>query len=415
MILRSKEKGIYVLVFIMLIFFSSGSYIQIIRNYGFISIFLLAGLSYLNILCSYKFFKGNVKFLATIIFFIMIFQTFLTMGNGNIFLYTMYICLIITAYVVSEKVHIKDIATYLVNFMQITTIISLIGYYLVNYTTLTTSWPEIININNVVYKCIGIFTYIKVIPERNCAIFWEPGLFATYLIWALLADILILNSSKKEHILRFILFSLGIFSAHSTAGYALFLMVVILLLVYSQNTKQKIFMIVFSSIILIIAILCILNFDIILEIFDLNNDPFWSKLTSDKFFSETRFLSLAYNIEFFLENFLVGQGIENAYLSAKYVCDTSTSTFMLNAFGWMGSFYTIFWIYGIFRQKINLYSKIVVCFIVLSILNKEPHTLFSFSWIILYSILGNSIYKKGENKKNEIFSENKKSFSRWGK
>lgn len=409
----NKKNFFLMLICIMLIFLSSGSYVQSLGRVENIFIILLDIGCFFTVLYDGILLKKNIKYFATAIFFIMFVQTFIIVEDTKaVLIYFKFFSLIIIAHVISEKVSIQNIAKCLVMFMEIVTSISLIGYYFVNYTNLTKFWPEIINVNDIVYKGIGIFTYIKIIPKRNCAVFWEPGLFATYLIWALLANILILKVSKERYFFRFILFSLGIYSTHSTAGYILWLMVIILVMVlfFSKKSEKKLFMV--FSFFLISSIFCILNLDFLLNILNLDNDPLWMKLTKENFFSELRVLSLRHNIGYFLKNFFVGQGIKRAYLSADYVCDTSTSTFMLNIFGWMGSFYTIFWVYGIFKQKkINIYSKIIVFFIILSVLNKEPHIRILFSWIILYSLLNDSIDKKNKKVKlSEIFKKSKKYF-----
>ena len=65
-------------------------------------------------------------------------------------------------------------------------------------------------------------------------------------------------------------------------------------------------------------------------------------------------------------------------------------------FGWLGLTYTLLWGIAIFKmKKINITSKIVVFFIVMSILNKEPHGKLAITWVILYFLL------KCENVDNE--------------
>lgn len=75
------------------------------------------------------------------------------------------------------------------------TAISLVGYYLVNYTTLLSGLPRMINSNESEYTVGYIFNYITRMPERNCGVFWEPGVFASFLCTAMLYEILF--SSQK--------------------------------------------------------------------------------------------------------------------------------------------------------------------------------------------------------------------------
>uniref|UniRef100_UPI000FF138CB hypothetical protein n=1 Tax=Exiguobacterium sp. AM39-5BH TaxID=2292355 RepID=UPI000FF138CB len=119
---------------------------------------------------------------------------------------------------------------YLVNiqkssFMQSISIISLFGYYLVNIqkSSFMQSLPEFLNLNNVPYQGVYLFFYIPWIPERNLGIFWEPGLFATFLVIGLLFELFFNN--KKISIFRVIIFSLTIFTTQSSAGYLLLFIV----------------------------------------------------------------------------------------------------------------------------------------------------------------------------------------------
>lgn len=403
-------KKVWVFIMLFLILFSSGNVLQTMGPISIYSTFILVGICLGIGILKLKKIKKDCRVLAGIIFFIMVIQTCIIKERGNFTSYLIYIFLILIAYVISEEISFEQFAHYFVNFMVVITVIALIGYYLSNYTAFTHSWKEQISLNDVVYKGNWLFCYIQSIPERNCATFWEPGLFATYLIWAIMADILLLKPKRVTQIARFILFSLGIFSAHSTAGYSLWFATIILLVVY-RNEKigivKSTWKMVISSIVLVTVIVCVLNLDTILVVSGLINDPFFSKLTSQALASQSRVLALSHNMKYFFENFILGQGITRAYATAKYVCDTSTSTFMMNIFGYLGIFYTIFWIWGVVRQKsINMYTKLIVILIVLSILNKEPHMLFSFTWIILFFLLKKYNEEKEKSEENECYEEN---------
>ena len=87
----------------------------------------------------------------------------------------------------------------------------------------------------------------------------------------------------------------------------------------------------------------------------------------------------------------------------KFVADTSTSTYLLSAFGVLGAFYTIAIIYGILRQKnVGIISKILILIIALLIVNKEPHLQNVFTWILIFYLVGgasqNDLYDKEERK-----------------
>ena len=43
-----------------------------------------------------------------------------------------------------------------------------------------------------------VFNYIKKIPERNCGMFWEPGLFATHLAIATVFELMTKEKAKEK-------------------------------------------------------------------------------------------------------------------------------------------------------------------------------------------------------------------------
>lgn len=402
---KDVKQKIYHLILALLIILPSGTALQTIFPKVASIIYLLALIeAFAFMIIIKRVHVWNIKSVATSVFVLMLMQTFLFSDTGNIFSYVRYGIMIMIAYTLSEQFSIEKVAKYFVSAMTIITIISLFGYFFANYTALTSFFPERANINGEVYKCGIVFNYIKRMPERNCGIFWEPGIFATYLIWALLADQFIVHEQQKKKITHILLFTMGIFTANSTAGFALWVVFIILLLIDKKKqstnlTAARFLQLAIATIILAIAILSILNIDFILDITGLANNPFWSKLQTDKFASSSRMNAFAINIGYFLEHPFLGQGLSAANASAKYWSTTSTSTFFLNAFGWLGGTYTLFWCIGIFRQKrLNFYSKVVIALIVFSIINKEPHDTFPMSWLILYLLLSTPAKKSDQFK-----------------
>lgn len=391
MMIRIKKKNIiYAFLFIIIILYS-GSALQTVYPSMKYLIYVLAIYSLTIIIFRVRRVKKDLRIIATIIFSYMLLQTYITHNKFDYSIYIIYYSLIIIALYVSMCYDIKIVSEIFVKFMLFITVVSVVAYFLVNYTSILTFLPSVKNTNGVVYKMGLFFNYLEIEPTRNCSIFWEPGLFVTNITWAMLSDIIILKKKKISHI---IIFSLGIFTAKSSAGYALWFLIILLVFLNNKNdnsikkSRTNIYKSIFSSVILIFGILVILNLDSILTYTGLIENPYFYKLSSNEITSSSRLLAIEYNIQFFLRHPLWGQGFDMAYKTAQLWCDTSTSTFFMNVFGWLGIAYTFLWGIAIFKmKKTNFNSKIVVFFIVLSILNKEPHGKLAITWVILYFLL----------------------------
>ena len=151
----------------------------------------------------------------SLIFIVII--TYIVSGFTATNVYLYYITSIFVGLGISIKYNFKDVCKIFVNVMTLISIISLVGYFLINYTDILSFLPIIKNRNNVAYAIGYIFNYITIIPERNCGIFWEPGVFATFLIVAILFETCF--KQKKANPLKIILFIVCIITTRSTAGY----------------------------------------------------------------------------------------------------------------------------------------------------------------------------------------------------
>ena len=118
------------------------------------------------------------------------------------------------------------------------------------------------------------------------------------------------------------------------------------------------------------------------------NNPYLAKLSSEHIASSERGFAFIHNIGIFAENPLLGAGFKITDSMMQHYADTSTTTYFMSLFGIMGVSYTVFWIIAVLRQKkLNLYSKILVLIVILSIINKEPHGLILFTWCTLFYLL----------------------------
>lgn len=378
--------------------------VSIILNSGHALITIIPQLRYLTLIFSVMFFipifitydkkKLNIYLVAYLMLVSMCILTLIFSGIDNLTYYIIFISTITFAFGITLIYDFKDVVNIFLKIMVFISIISLIGYFLVNNTTLLNMLPIYNNINNVEYRIGLVFNYITIIPKRNCGMFWEPGLFATYLILALIFELIF----KEEKISKFrvILFTLCILTTNSSAGYALlaFIFIIIFLNKNKNEINNKLYYI--SYIILFVAgILVIFNYSKIIESTEFHSNEVFAKLISANIIESTRYRAINHNLSMFMKNPIFGNGIVKSLETVKYVSDTSTSTFMLNIFGILGIQYSIYIIYGVLKiTKKTIYNKVILLVILLAIINKEPHEGIVFTWCILFYLLKESTVKK---------------------
>lgn len=240
-------------------------------------------------------------------------------------------------------------------------------------------------------KYQGILIYFSANENRNFGCFWEPGIFATHIIIALL--LLIYCNKVKRKKLYFIIFSITLFSTSSSAGYVIYIFVVtyIILSKIKVNTAEDWPKLLLVTFILLLIVLLFLNINSIIVALDLQDNLVYAKLLDVE--ASQRYESIIYNLKIFLENPLVGRGFQGVNLDKYYllarqesiVLDTATSFRLLATMGFSGIFFTYIFILGIIRRKnIAGVSKIILIIIVIMILNKEGQDTFLLPWTIAF-------------------------------
>ncbi len=323
---------------------------------------------------------------------ILVFMVIVSMGahlRSGTMSYIRMLCMILTAFGITMLFSFRQMVNFYLKLMTVVSICALVGHILANYTGALAILPRMSNFNGTTY-CVGlIFNYIVTLPERNCGMFWEPGLFATALVYALLFELLFKEDAPKPF--RVILFSACIFSANSTAGYVLWILCMLLPLMKNSSLKgKKAILKILYPLLLVVVIVTVLNLDTIIVSTSLRYNPYIQKLLSSNMSQSSRVFAVIHNLALFSEHPILGAGIVEAANNAKRFADTSTTTYLMCEYGILGLSYTIFWLTGIFRQKgVNVFCKILLVAIILFIINKEPHSSIMFSWCLLFYFLQN--------------------------
>jgi hypothetical protein len=362
--------------------FSGSPYTTINTDLSMLTV--LIAFAILPIMLFFRREKNGKLLLALLLISIMILISMISHSEFYSRAYWRLLAVVIIVSYLIEKYGFRNIVKVYLDIMFFVSIISLIGYLLLNFTSLLNNLPSVTNINGVEYGVGIIFNYIKAFPERNCGIFWEPGIFASYLALAIAFESIINSNSISWF--RILVFVVSIITTTSSAGYVLliFSLGIVLLRGRKLSGYKKLLAIIVVIAIAIVAF----NIDNIILNTSLAQNKYLIKLTSDRMNQSSRITSIYHNLSIFRKRVLFGAGINSVLNQMSSWADISTSTYMLSIFGVMGSLYTLFIIYGIFSQKnINIFVKLFFFFILISIVNKEPHINIMFTWIIILGML----------------------------
>lgn len=356
------------------------------------------------------------KSMLVCLFFIF-FYLFSMISNGERFTpYLNQIAIIFSGYYLVDEYGINKVASTFVWVMFIISCISLLFLIWINLFGIPNAKLVSTNVSvNQVYD-YHLFFYPKLFGNsivRNQGIFWEPGLFASYILIALILEILF---SKKINIYRFAVLVVTLLTTSSTAG-ILLLIPIFILLIERNMKKERTKTIVLMILWIILLLLFIFSNNLISWLVSVNSDLF-GKLISNDISKITRLNVPFLNLEIFKSHPIFGAGLAGTTnqfqnLKSVYMVDsqTSTSTYMLAVLGIFGIMYTFLWIKSVF--EINSYTftrKIAVLFIILAILNKEPHNSLMATWIVFFLFYKNSVLKCKKENENNIIGGNKNEF-----
>ena len=370
---KTEQKNIIYWILAIVVAFYSGSAVSVISStYRNTIIYVAAFVVVIRVLEHGFRVSKSLRTVFLLLFSVMIFITAIA-SNYSTF-YLRIFATIYVAYEISEKVDWSILIDVYIKFMTFVTALALAGYFAVNVLGLGDKLPKFTNLNDVAYRGILLFNYIESIPERNCALFWEPGLFATALTFALVFEIIYVN---HKNIPRMILFVAGIVTA-----------------------KQKLLKVLLAFIqimVVIIAIVIFLNLDKILLASGLSQNEMFAKLMSGTLSESQRGRAVQDSFSLFLDSPIWGNGIVKISQSMNYIADTATSIYAMSIFGFLGGGYSLFFIVGGLKQRrVNLMTRVVLIIIILGILNKEPHIDMLFTWIFGFFLL-----KVAEEDRNE--------------
>lgn len=321
----------------------------------------------------------------------------------TILYYVLLIIYVASMYAVSAEYTFSEINRMFTKIMNFISAVAVLFYYLVNGTDIGNSFKTITNTNNAVYKSIGIYVYNPAIIERNHGCFWEPGVFATMIVFAMVFLLFRLNETRdpKERrniILGIVVQSIALYTTSSSAGIVLFGLFLLLIFTMRMSSNLSVLAKIGSWIGVLIVIYVLLNYSTLIEFFGLDSNYFFARIAQKEGFLEnSRYFYFNTDWNYFLQNPILGYGIvQTNSLVASGGGDTCTSIYALLVFGIFGLQYTLFYIIGILKLKVNGLSKLIMVVMLLCIINKEPHLVMLMTWLIMFMLFRPDVRIKKE-------------------
>ncbi|MCS5422124.1 MULTISPECIES: O-antigen ligase family protein [Psychrilyobacter] len=391
-----KVRSIGFLLIIVTLIYNSG-YLLITTSKSIGTILMIPTSIILGCMLLKKGFKKKltIKHIAFFYFIIIYVMTFTINAEFSSYkLYITYLLYIVIAFFLSQVISFSNFINYYLKSVKVITLISLIMFFLINVLGISLNFPLIENVNGRIFYNAWIYFYpLYTGYARNQALFWEPGLFSSILIFAIIFELKF--KRVKTSLINIAIFILGLISAHSTAGIILLIPIFVLFLDRKYKKGRNIKSIALGILVIIIFLFCYINYENIILMLISQNEEVFGKLLNDGSRKTSRIGAPLINLIIFSKHPIFGVGFGEATiqfikLAPNYLVDsqTSTSTFMMAALGIPGFLYTMFWIYGVLiLKKTNFLSKITLILIIICILNKEPHQGILISWCILFYLL----------------------------
>lgn len=399
-----KIKTILAVPIIILLIYNSGYVLSTAsQNYTVYSL-ILGILLLLPFILKVNFLrkKIDIYYFAYLFFIISILLTFIFNFNiTEVNIYTKYLLIITFAFLLTVLYDFSYFKKMFVNTMVIITVVSLSFYFLFNILDLPINVPVFINVNGIeYYNFYNLYFNFLRFPERNSAIFWEPGLFSSFVIIAILLEV---SFKKKSNAFKLMVLFLGLYSSQSTAAFILSFILIILIANKKMFGLKKYFFIL--SITVVIVILLIYFNQLIEFLYSWKPDLFGKIYESERTLT-TRLNSPLLNIKIFLENPIFGVGFSDAtilynnlmsFQDSVVSAQTSTTLYMMASLGIFGLGYTVFLFIGVYRIKhLDIISKFCVFTLMIFIINKEPHNQLVITWCLIFYFLKISSDKQEE-------------------
>lgn len=343
--------------------------------------------------------KISVSAAFTIIFLLFVLISFVTNTNrsDNLNNYLDICFVIVASLLLSSRVSYRTVAKHFNNLLLVFSLLSLFLYLMVCVGKYGFGSSFFVNgsfrYDN--YGFLNLFYNEKMYgiggTPRFCSIFWEPGVYASFLLIALLNEIMF----KKTSIFNVLFFSICLAFTKSTASIILYPFLVILFLSNKvKNSKMRSVLLTVSFLLVIVFFgLILFRSNLLIELFPSLFEKFSGSisLTSRLYSPYYYFLTYSSNAKTIF--FGMGGVSANSYyysIAPSNLIDsgTSTSAYLMASYGSLGLLLTILPLIGIIlNKKWNVSTKVSLSVLFLFVFNKENHSSILFSILIIYYLM----------------------------
>lgn len=239
-----------------------------------------------------------------------------------------------------------------------------------------------------------IFFYPQLVVSgiaRNQSIFWEPGLFAGFLLIGMCLEIVFRH---RPSFLKLMIMTLGLISTYSTAG--LMLLPILAVMAIERKAKVSKGKVVAELAMLVAFLILLLYSDMIVESLTTIAPEVFGKLSGEESTKITRMSVPIANLEIYAHSPMFGVGFAGAnemleVVKGTYGIDsqTSTSTYLMAALGILGLVLNLIFIICIFKyREIGTVQRFLVILLFAVLLNVEPYQELAYIWILFFYLLG---------------------------
>lgn len=346
-----------------------------------------------------RFGKISIPAVFTIIFLLFVLISFIINRNrsDNINTYLDICFVVVASFLLSSRVSYKIIAKHFNNLLIAFSLFSLFLYLMVcvGKYSFGSSFFVSGSFRYDNYGFLNLFYNEKMYgiggTPRFCSIFWEPGVYASFLLIALLNEIMF----KKTNIFNVLFFSVCLAFTRSTASIILYPFLIVLFISNKVKSNKIRSISLTASFLLIIVFFGLLLFgsNLLIKFFPSLFEKFSGSisLTSRIYSPYYYFLTFSNSIKTIF--FGMGGVSANLYyysIAPSNLIDsgTSTSAYLMASYGLLGVFLTILPLIGIFFNKNwNISTKISISILFLFVFNKENHSSILFSILIIYYLM----------------------------
>ncbi len=347
-------------------------------------------------------------FVFVFIFFLLSFAvTMLVNFNiSHLSTYFHYFAVLVFAFLLALSVDFNKFIEIFSTVLTFISIVSLVFFFFSNIAGTHFAPLSFVNTNGVTFENY-FFIYFAQLQNlsRNCAIFWEPGIFSTYLIFGLVFELVF---SKKTKLPRMFLFLVCLITTRSTAAYLLLLLFVPLFISTKLSGKRK------RNGLIVVGVFFALGiafYTPVINVLSTIAPAIFEKIDNASRSLMTRILSPVIDMQIFATAPFFGVGPNNAddlYLLLmpnfpSVDSQTSTSFWLAAAFGIPGLCFTLFYAVSLLynAKKGQFLTNLIVFIIFMLCFNKEPHYAFVFSWMFLFILLKDQFPFKNQPSLNE--------------